>query len=173
MNDVATGLAQCSGAGTCLAPASVDCAPFRCDGGGCFVECTSDDQCQSGFHCETPSCVLDAVIPGEGGAGPGGAGGTASGEGGSGAVSTGGAMSEGGGPGMMPGVAGVPGEMPAEGGEGGLLPAGDSGSSDGCGCRLPGQEKGTGWPAAGLALCFGLWIYRRRVSRPSAATKAA
>ena len=175
MNEVATGLAQCSGAGSCLAPATVDCAPYRCDGGGCFVECTSDDQCQSGFHCETPRCVVDEVIPGEGGAGPGGAGGMSTGEGGSGAMSTGGVAPEGGGlDKMVPAMAGVPGETPAEGGEGSSMsPPGKSGDS-GCGCRLPGQQPGQGWPAAaGLALCFGLWIRRRRVTPPRAAKKAA
>lgn len=173
MNDVATGLAQCSGAGTCLAPANVDCAPYRCDGGGCFVDCVSDEQCQDGFHCDGVRCAPDEIPMGEGGAGgePGSGGGEGQAAAGSGPIPGGGSATEGGSGSMEPGSAGEPSENP--GGAGGS--AGPSGTDDdsGCGCRLPGQQRPS-WPAGvGLALGVAVWIYRRGAARRNAPKRAA
>jgi MYXO-CTERM domain-containing protein len=160
---VASGLAVCSGAGSCLAPTKVDCFPYQCNGPACFVKCGNDDECQPGFHCDGDSCAPDMTMSGDGGAGgvppamEGGAAGAPAvvppGEGGA----SGGAPGE-----MPPSAAGEPNEMPpgAAGMPDGTAGSGGSKDSDGCGCRVPaGPSRSLPLVASVL---LGLLLRRRR-----------
>jgi MYXO-CTERM domain-containing protein len=181
-NGVASGLAVCSGAGTCLPPAQLGCAPYVCDGAACFTECTSDDQCQNGFNCALGACVPDAS-PGEGGA-PGSAGAPSGGDGSEPSSQGGdpGANAMGGAPTtMMPSnTAGEPSEQPGAAGTpdgsgtGGGTGAGQSKDDGGCGCRVPRGPSGAGWPVlAGLGLSLVLARRRRKERARNGARFAA
>lgn len=162
-NGVASGLAVCSGAGSCLAPARVDCSPYQCDGAGCFVSCQVDDECQPGFHCEAPACVPDERPTGDGGAPNAGGSGGDAGEGNQ-TPSAAGDGSGGAPPDMPVGQAGTPPDEPtgAAGSPDGS-PASGSKDSGGCGCSVPGGTSSRSTFA--LALVIGLALARRRAQR--------
>ena len=54
-NALATGLA-CDGAGACE-PGNTQCEPFACDGDVCGTTCADDEDCSTGFTCDSGDCV--------------------------------------------------------------------------------------------------------------------
>jgi hypothetical protein len=54
--DTFTNESSCDGSGTCAAPPSQRCAPYRCDKAGCFTSCSKDAQCTDGFACSDGKC---------------------------------------------------------------------------------------------------------------------
>jgi hypothetical protein len=48
----------CDGAGTCRAGASKSCAPGICMGASCASSCSANDQCQTGFFCDSSKCTV-------------------------------------------------------------------------------------------------------------------
>jgi hypothetical protein len=50
----------CDGAGACVTPAAISCAPYRCGGTACKATCTSDGDCVSPSICNAGSCGLKA-----------------------------------------------------------------------------------------------------------------
>jgi hypothetical protein len=59
--NVYTPPSTCTSTGQCLAPASLPCAPFACNGARCFGACTNDMQCVSPNTCQGGSCGQKAV----------------------------------------------------------------------------------------------------------------
>lgn len=55
---MAEGRSVCSGAGSCLPPTAVSCAPFTCDGPICAGGCGPGRPCQAGNHCTGGRCFL-------------------------------------------------------------------------------------------------------------------
>lgn len=87
--------ATCKDEHTVLLPNGQEqsCEPYKCVGGACQQQCTSDTDCASGFECNAPSCV---PVQDSGTSGAGGGGGIAgSTDGGAGAAGSGGASSGG------------------------------------------------------------------------------
>lgn len=56
-DDVATLAGSCDGKGTCGAPVTVACAPYRCAGAACATSCTKSDECAKGNDCVDGKCV--------------------------------------------------------------------------------------------------------------------
>src|SRR5262249_35167769 len=48
----------CGATGTCVAPDSLSCVPYACNGGKCFGSCTGDANCAPGKFCVGNSCGL-------------------------------------------------------------------------------------------------------------------
>jgi hypothetical protein len=53
-----TPAASCNAAAQCVAPPSITCNPYICNGTSCFKTCTSDKQCVPGIFCVNGSCGL-------------------------------------------------------------------------------------------------------------------
>jgi hypothetical protein len=121
------------------------CEPYKCVGGACQQQCSTSNDCATGYDCQGSSCV--AVDAGTGGSAGAGAGGT-SGSGATGGVDAGGGPSG--------GAAG----SPATGGKS------SSGSNDsgGCGCRTAGRTPGDA-PLLLLLAALGVVSRRRRERR--------
>jgi hypothetical protein len=51
-----TPLSTCGGAGQCVTPAPLSCAPYLCDGAQCASACTNDTQCVAPAVCGANSC---------------------------------------------------------------------------------------------------------------------
>jgi len=135
---------QCTtAAATCLDSTTVklpngqtqSCSPYKCVGGACQQQCTTTNDCASGYTCQGTACVADdgGTDGGGGGSGTGGSGTGGSGTGGSGTggSGTGGKKSD------------------------------SSGDDGGCGCRVPAREQGSGY-AWLAALALGAALRRRR-----------
>lgn len=117
-----------------------------------------------------------STTAGAGGNEPGGGGSTAAGAGGnsqsggggvSGSAGQGGAQGGGGKGGQSVSGAGGAGQAGAgakagKGGQGGSLATSESEEESGCGCSVPGQQRGDRWSLAALALVFGGMRRRRR-----------
>jgi hypothetical protein len=58
---------RCDGAGTCVASTVKSCAPYACDGVSCATSCDKNEQCGSGYICDTTSktCVSGDVCDGD------------------------------------------------------------------------------------------------------------
>lgn len=48
---------RCDGAGSCIAPSKVECAPYVCDEAGCRTGCSKKEHCVSGFVCSDGVCA--------------------------------------------------------------------------------------------------------------------
>jgi len=48
----------CNQSGQCVAPPSLTCSPFICNGPSCFTVCSNDKDCVSGSFCINSSCGL-------------------------------------------------------------------------------------------------------------------
>ena len=48
----------CNQSGQCVAPPSLTCNPFICNGASCYSACSSDSQCVAGSFCVNSSCGL-------------------------------------------------------------------------------------------------------------------
>ncbi len=53
-----TGQSTCNTTGQCVAPDSLPCAPYVCNGSECFNVCATSDQCKSPNTCNSNSCGL-------------------------------------------------------------------------------------------------------------------
>jgi len=53
----------CNGAGTCLRPPSISCAPYRCSGSHCMTPCLGNDVCPSGFCAQGVCCATACQGP--------------------------------------------------------------------------------------------------------------
>jgi len=50
----------CDGAGACINTAEIDCSGYVClSAEACRTDCSVDDDCLMGFHCEDTACVAD------------------------------------------------------------------------------------------------------------------
>jgi hypothetical protein len=54
--NVYTPASACNSTGQCVAPATIPCAPFTCNGARCYETCTADGQCISPNACVSGSC---------------------------------------------------------------------------------------------------------------------
>jgi hypothetical protein len=51
-----TGPHTCDGMGACKPGPKKDCAPFVCNGDGCWTACATNDQCKSPRTCQISTC---------------------------------------------------------------------------------------------------------------------
>jgi len=51
----------CNGAGTCIDRGSQSCNPYACGSGVCLTSCSSDSNCNSGFHCDVTTCYANVA----------------------------------------------------------------------------------------------------------------
>ena len=56
--NVYTPFSTCDGAGHCVKPPSLPCAPYTCNGTRCFMACSADSQCLMPNRCAMSSCGL-------------------------------------------------------------------------------------------------------------------
>jgi hypothetical protein len=63
-SNVYTPPATCNSTGQCVAPATLACAPFACNGAKCFDACTTNTNCSPGNVCNGNSC--GKKLPGAG-----------------------------------------------------------------------------------------------------------
>ncbi|MBK7581893.1 MAG: hypothetical protein IPI67_17000 [Myxococcales bacterium] len=144
--------ATCSDPFTVLLPngQSQSCSPYRCVGGACQQQCSSANDCATGFTCEGAVCVAADGGTDSGLGRTSGSGGSATGGSATGGSATGGSATGG----------------SATGGNstGGKKSSG-SGDDGGCGCRV--QSSGSGTSAYWLAALALAALRRRRTARPS------
>jgi hypothetical protein len=55
---VSTAQSSCNATGQCVAPDSIPCTPFICNGTQCFRTCATNDQCKPPYTCNNNSCGL-------------------------------------------------------------------------------------------------------------------
>ncbi|HEX4406600.1 MAG TPA: hypothetical protein VH560_17295, partial [Polyangia bacterium] len=58
VTNVYTGPSTCSATGQCVAPSSLPCAPYACNGSKCFSSCTVSTNCVTPNVCNVNSCGL-------------------------------------------------------------------------------------------------------------------
>ncbi|MBK7581895.1 MAG: hypothetical protein IPI67_17010 [Myxococcales bacterium] len=122
--------ATCSDPFTVLLPngQSQSCSPYKCVGGACQQQCSSANDCASGFNCEGAVCVAADGGTDSGVGGTSGSGGSATGGSATGGSATGGSATGG----------------SATGGSSTGGKKGDSGADEGgCGCRVPASSGGS------------------------------
>jgi hypothetical protein len=52
----------CNGSGMCVDGGTTSCLPLVCSGSGCLMSCSNDNQCSTGFHCDTGMCEPDLAL---------------------------------------------------------------------------------------------------------------
>jgi hypothetical protein len=60
-SNVYTPPSSCNNTGQCVAPSTLPCAPFACNGARCFGSCTGDSQCVPPNVCQASSCGKKAI----------------------------------------------------------------------------------------------------------------